>query len=152
MRVPGQDSARFQKPPPRRLFLLSLTSVLNSSLSLSKTLHNRVSLRSVLYSSSPSELDRKSSPPEDDGALELLSNLRCLDKGGGATFAASAPGTPWLLAPPPQMAPQESKPVNTRVTNPPSHTHNREVNTNNYSAACDTNSSARVWALKHLNR
>ena len=59
----------------RRANAPPLTSVLNLSLSLSETLRNRVSLTSVLYSSSPFELHRKSLPPEDDGALELLSDL-----------------------------------------------------------------------------
>ena len=59
-------------PSLRRLFLLSLTSVLNSSLSLPMALPNRVSLTSVLYCSSPSEPDRDSPISEDE---ELLVSL-----------------------------------------------------------------------------
>ena len=63
---PSQDSI-----PPRRLFLLSLRSVLNPSLSLSHAPRNRVSLTSVLNDTS-SELDRKtSSSPDVDDAVEL---------------------------------------------------------------------------------
>ena len=63
---PPQDSI-----PPRRLFLLSLTSVLNPSMSLSHVPCNRVSLTSVLNDTS-SELYRKtSSSPDVNDAAEL---------------------------------------------------------------------------------
>ena len=59
------------RSPPRRLFLLSLTSVLNPSLSLSHVPRSRVSLTSVLNDMS-SELDRKTSSSSDvDDAVEL---------------------------------------------------------------------------------
>ena len=87
---PSQDSI-----PPRRLFLLSLTSVLNPSLSLSHAPRNRVSLTSVLNDMS-SELDRKTSSSPDH-AREIPEHLQDIQ---------NRPQVGHLLRPPPRQRQQ----------------------------------------------